>query len=267
MINRSEDTNTDATEPPEPVMQTRGCGTGTHAHDNVRAAFRSVAAHEKRRAYFMLGAAGVTVAVLLLSRLIWLFEPLLDEIYYGTLSEIVYYIILGVVFTGYIVGLHYFVKRMCGVRMFVPKKTQIDVPRALGVIAIAAATVFIVSASFKFKLKIQIEMGTGVTMATALTNIAVYIYYGLHLWLGLAAASLVQDALSILLPAKYTVPYGAIFLVTVYGLLELIFELGTTTHLYPYMYYLFTFAYAAIYVLTEHSFHLTYWAAIAILVL
>ncbi|MCH5165303.1 MAG: hypothetical protein J1G01_02765 [Clostridiales bacterium] len=242
-------------------------GIGHHAHADFRAAFASVTRTDKIRAFFMLGAAGVTMAVLLLSRLIWLFEPILDKIYYGTLSEIVYYIILGVLFTGYIVGLHFFIKIMCGERIFIPKKSEMDIPRTLGVIAVAAIAVFFTSAGFKFKLKFQVEMGTGVTMATALTNIAVYFYYAFHLWLGLAAAELVQRAMSKLFPAKFTVPWGAIFLVTLYGLLEFIFETTTTSHLYPWLYYLFTYAYAAIYVLTDNSFHLTYWASIIILVI
>lgn len=243
------------------------CGTGKHVHADFVSAFRAVDKADKVKAYFMLGAAGVTIAFLLLSRLIWLFEPVLDLIYYGTLSEIIYYIILGVLYTAFIVGLHIFVKKMCGVRIFIPRKTKMDVPRALGVIAVGAIAVFFVSMGFKFKLKLQIEMGSGVTMATALTNIAVYFYYAFHLWLGLAAAALVQRALSIILPAKYDVPWGAIFLVTVFGLLELIFEAGTTNHLYPWLYYFLTYAYAAIFVLTRHSFHLTYWASIIILVL
>ena len=266
MTTQQKEENTAVSESATPPTNAVS-GNGACAHADFRAAFYSVSPADKTRAFLMLGAAGVTIAVVLLSRLIWLFEPILDKIYYGTLSEIVYYIIIGVLFTGYIVGLHFFTKKMCGERIFIPKKTEVDIPRTLGVIAVAAIVVFFTSAGFKFKLKFQVEMGTGVTMATALTNIAVYFYYAFHLWLGLAAAELVQRAVSILLPAKYTVPWGAIFLVTVYGLLELIFEFGTTPHLYPWLYYLFTYAYAAIYVLTDYSFHLTYWASIVILVM
>lgn len=249
-------------EPSAETVQTR-----THKFSDFKQAFLSVPASEKRRAYIMLGAAGVTLALLLLSRLIWLFEPLLDKIYYGTLSEIVYYIILGALFTVFIICLNIFLKKYCGERMFLPKKTHVSVAQALGIIAIGAVTVFIAGASFKFKLKLQLEMGTGVTMATALTNIAVYFYYAFHLWLGLTAAALVQKALTILIPSKYDLPWGAIFLVAVFGVLELIFELGTTPHMYPWLYYLFTYAYAAIFVLSDYSYHLTYWASVIILVL
>lgn len=237
------------------------------AFPGARAAYLSVPQSEKRNAFVMLAAAGVTLAVLFLSRLIWLFEPLLDKIYYGTLSEIVYYIILGVLFTAFIVSLNLFLKRQCGLRMFLPQKTKLSVTRALGIIAVGAVTVFIAGASFKFKLKLQLEMGTGVTMATALTNIAVYFYYAFHMWLGLTAAALVQRALTVLLPAKYYIPWGAIFLVTIFGLTELALELGTTTHLYPWLYYLFTYAYAAVFVISGNSFHVTYWASVIIMVL
>ncbi len=242
-------------------------GTGHALYPDCKSAFASVSAYDRKRAYTMLGAAGVTLAVLFLSRLIWLFEPVLDLIYYGTLSEIVYYIILGVVFTGYVIALNIFIKKHCGVSLFRPKKRTLNIARALGVIAVSAAAVFIASASLDFNLKMQLEMGLGVTLATALTNIAVYIYYGLHLWLGFIGAALVQYALSALFPAKYTVPYGAIFLVTVFGTIELILELYTTTHLYPWLYYLFTYVYAAIFVLTGRSFHVSFWASCIVMAL
>lgn len=242
-------------------------GTGRHTYPDFRSAYKSVANDDKRRAFIMLGASGVTVAFCLLTRLIWLFEPLLDKIYYGTLSEVVYYIILGLLSTAYIIALNIFIKKKCGVRLFHARERMIDIPRALGVIAIAAGTVFIASAVFGFNLKIQKEMGMGVTMATALTNISVYFYYGFHMWLGFAAAALVQHAMSILIPAKYTMPWGAIFLVTVYGLIELLFETLTTPHVYTGLYYMMTYAYAAIFMMSGRSFHVSYWASVVIMVL
>ncbi|MDE6401073.1 MAG: hypothetical protein K2L54_00495, partial [Clostridiales bacterium] len=133
--------------------------TASPVYADFRVASRAVPQSEKRKAYGMLVAAGVTLAVLFLSRLIWYLEPALDKIYYGTLSEILYYIIIGVLFTAYIVCLNIFVKKACGVRMFLPQKPQMTVARALGVIAVAAVTVFLASAALKFKLKLQIEMG------------------------------------------------------------------------------------------------------------
>ena len=234
---------------------------------DFKAAFASVPAAEKRRAYVMLIAAGITLAVLFLSRLFWLFKPLFDLVYYGTLPIILYYIVLVIVFTVFIILLNHYLKKLCSCRLFLPQKKTMDVPRTLAVIVVGAIAMLCVSAGFKFKVKIQVEMGTGVTMATALINLAVYIYYGLHLWLGLTAAALVQRALTTLLPTKYSVPWGAIFLVTVFGLTEFALEAWTTTHLYPWLYYILTYAYAVVWELTDHSFHLTYWACIVIMVL
>lgn len=235
--------------------------------NDVYAAVKSVMPDEKRRAYFLLGGAGATLALLLLSRLIWLFEPLLKLVYYGTLSEILYYIILIVLFTTYIVVLNHYIKKQTSEHLFLPKKTHVDVVRTLAVIALVAVTFFVVSAGFKFKIKLQIEMGTGVTIARALTNIAVYIYYGLHLWLGLTAAELIRRGMNIIVPTRNPLPWGEIALVTVFGLLEFLFEATTTTHLYPWLYYIFTYVYACVYALTDHSYHLTYWTCIIIMVL
>jgi len=245
----------------------RDSGTGKHRYPDARSAYASVSKADRRRAFIMLGAAGVTIAFMLFTRLIWLFEPLLDKIYYGTLSEVVYYITLGLLCTAYIVGLNAFIKRKCSVRLFRIRKGSTGLTRALGVIAVAAATVFVSSATFGFTLILQKEMGMGGTGADMLVNLAVKFYYAFHLWLGFAAAALVQYACSMLVPAKYTVPWGAVFLVTVYGLLELLFETLTTAHLYPLYYYLFTYAYAAIFMLTQRSFHVSYWASVAVMVL
>lgn len=254
-------------EPTEFGRNVRDGGTGRHEFRSAAAAFRSVSKDDRHSAFIMLGAAAVTFAVLLLSRLLWLFEPLLDKIYYGTLSEVIYYIALGVLFTVFVVFLNRYVVKHCDAHIFGIKKDPIIMPRALGVIAVSAAAVFIAGAVFGFHLKMQYEMGLGVTLATALTNIAVYFYYAFHMWLGFTIAVLLQHALSTLFPAKYTVPWGAIALVTVFGLTELIFELYTTSHMYPWLYYLYTFVYGSIFTLTERRFHISYWASVIVMVL
>lgn len=253
---------------------TRGVNADTgHAEDgprytNLCTAVRSVLPSEKRRAFMLLGACGVTLSVLFLSRLIWLFKPLFAKVYYGTLSVILYYSTVAVIFTVFVVLLGLFLKRKCGERIFLPRRSpQIDVPRALSIIALSAAVVFFISAGFDFKVKIQIEMGSGVTMAQALTNISVYVYYALHLWLGLIAAEIFGRAMNILVPTRYAFPWAAVFLVMVFGLTEFALEVGTTFNLYPWIYYLLTYVYAAVYELTNRSFHLTYWTCVIIMVL
>ena len=230
-------------------------------------AYDSVPQAQKTRAFTMLVCAGITFAVLLLSRLFWLFKPLLDKIYYGTLSEVVYYIFLFVLCIAFCIVLDRYLKKHCDERIFEIRKQKMTIPQALAIIAVAAAAVFIANAALRFKTKIQLEMGSGVTMAQALTNIAVYFYYACHLWLGLTAATLVQRALTVLSPAKHEMPWGAIFLVTAFGLIELTLELTSTRHMFPWMYYLFTYVYAAIFVLAEHRFHVTYWASFIVMVL
>lgn len=215
----------------------------------------------------MLGAAGVTLAVLLLSRLIWLAEPALDKIRYGTMSEVIYYGTLAVIVVGYAIGLDRFLKKFCDFRLFAKKTEKITIPRALGIIALCAAAVFIASAALRFKFKMELEIGYGVTATTALINVASYIYYMEHMFLGFIIAALVQSAASTLVPTRYVVPWGAIALVTVYGLVEFVLELYTTTHLYSWVYYFFTYVYAAIYVLTGRSFHLSYWTSVVLMVL
>lgn len=252
----------------------RDGGTGRAVHSDADAAFKSVSKIDKRRAFIMLGAAFVTLAVIGISRLVWLMKPVFDRIYYGTLSEIIYYIILAVLFTAYVIGLNKFVKTMCGVRLFRVRHNTVGLPNALGCIAVAAVAIFIVSAGFgitntvfKFTLKLEKEMGMGVTGAKMLVNISVCVYYALHLWLGLSAAALVQYSCSILLPTRYTVPWGSVFIVAVYALIELMFEMYTTTHAFPWVYFVYSFAYAAIFTLSGRSFHITFWASVIILIL
>ena len=238
-------------------------------HDNAfKAAYASVPASERTRAFTMLVCAGITLGVLLLSRMFWLFKPLLDRIYYGMLSEVIYYIFLFVLCVVFSIVLDRYVKKNCNERMYEIRKQKMTIPQMLAIIAVGAVAVFVANAAFGFKTKIQIEMGGGgVLMASALINISVYFYYAFHLWLALSAAVLVQRALTVLLPTKHSVPWGAIFLVTVFGLIETTLEILTTTHLYPWMYYLFDYVYAAIFVLSEYRFHTTYWASFIVMVL
>lgn len=231
------------------------------------AAYRATDAEQKRNGYYLLGACGVTVAVLLVSRILWLLEPLYALAYYGTLSELLYFCVLPVVYIPYLVYMHYFIKRHTGERVMTPKKEQVGYLRTLGVIAVAAVTVFITGAAFKFRLKLQMELGSGVVVATALTNVGVYAYYAFHLLMGLVAAELFRKAMALLVPARRQAPWGSLFLVAVFGVLELILELFTTAHLYPWVYFLFCYAYAAIYELTGHGLYLTFVASFIILVL
>ncbi len=80
-------------------------------------------------------------------------------------------------------------------------------------------------------------------------------------------AALVQYSLSILVPTKYTMPWGAILLVTVFGLTEFMLESLTTSHMYSWIYYLLNYAYASIFMLTHRKLHISYWASFIILVL
>ncbi len=242
-------------------------GRGAHSASDATEAYRNVNEAEKRRCFYLLGAAGVTLAVLFLSRLLWLLKPVYDFVFYGQVSELIYNGVVGVVFTVYVVLLNLFLKRKLAFRLFKPKKDAVDLPRALGVIFLGALTVFITSAAFGFTFKLQNEWGLGVIMTTGLVNLSVYIYYALHLWLGFIAAALVQYALSTLIPTKYTVAWGAILLVTVFGLTEFLLEVLTTAHMYSWLYYVFTYVYAAIFILTKRSFHVSYWASLIILIL
>ncbi len=90
---------TDGLDADELNAAERDGGTGEHEFADCRSAFRSVSKDDRRRAYIMLGAAGVAFAVLLLSRLFWLMEPVFDMVYYGTVSELLYYGIVAVIFT------------------------------------------------------------------------------------------------------------------------------------------------------------------------
>lgn len=245
----------------------RDGGTGAHVASNERDAFATVHRDDRRRACFALLFAGLTVIFLSLTRLVWLASPLFDKIYYGLLSEIIYYIILIFLCVGWAIFMHCFAKRFCGISLYARKKQPLGLWRTLAAIGVAAAFVFVVSAILGFKFKAQNEMGMGVTLNQALTNISVYFYYALHMWIGFTAAAFVQYGASTLLPAKYTVPWGSVFLVAVYGVIELIFEHATTSHMYAGYYYLFTYAYAIIYALTARRYHVSFWTSFAVMVL
>lgn len=250
------------------ISRTGNSPSSQHAaYVGLVSAVRSVEPRERTKAFILLGAAAASLFVLFASRLLWLLEPLYAEVYYGTVSKLIYYGAVGVLFTVFTIALYLFLRKFCDTRLFESRKIKIGVPRTIAVIALCAATMFFMGIGFKFTVKIQVEMGSGVTMATALTNIAVYLYYGLHLWLGLTAAVLTQKALRILIPTKHEIAYGAIFLVTVFGLFEFVAEAFTTTHMYPWLYYILTYVYAAVYVLTGESYHLTFWTSVIIMVL
>lgn len=245
----------------------RDGGTGTHGYTDAAAAVKSVAHEDRKKCVVMLGAAAVTLVLLFGSRLVWLMKPLFDRVFGGLVSETFYYLIILVLFVAYMIGLGFFIRKRCGFGLYKVKRPPLDLPRALGVIAVCAAAVFVTSAAFKFKLKVEYELEQGSTGTNMLVNAAIYFYYALHLLLAFISTELVQRALSTLIPAKYTIPWGAIFLVTVYGLIEFLFEYYATGHRFAHIYYLFTYVYAAVYVLSRRGFHASYWASVIVMVL
>lgn len=218
-------------------------------------------------------AAGIMFAILLATRLITLFNPLFALVYYGTLVEVLYYIILLVIcVVCQTLVYRYFVKHH-NLSIFKSQAKPVSsqaslleqIIKPVAVVGICLITVIIVGASFNFKLKMEFEMGTGVTGAKALTNIAVYFYYGCHIWLMMTVVALVQRGFDILFVTKYSISVGAIVLVLI-GAVEFLFEALTTNHMYPHLYFILTFVYAAIWELTR-SYHGTFWASVVLMVL
>lgn len=224
----------------------------------------------KKVAFALFKGAGITLAILFISRMITLFNPLLKKVYYGTLTEIIYYILLFCITLVTVVLMWYYFKRKYGLSIFesdcqIPNKKGYDFIVPSVVIGIVAITVALTGLYFR-GLKVEHEMGTGITGYQAMINVAVYLYYGFHLWLAIMAMTMVQKGCDRLFVTKYGIHIGVIMFVTVFGLLEFLLECYTTNHLFPLLYYIYLYVYAIIFIVTK-SYHVTLWSAIVIMVL
>lgn len=224
----------------------------------------------KQVAFALFKGAGITLAIVFISRLFTLFNPLLKKVYFGTLTEIIYYLFLFAVSLTTVVLMWNYFKKRYGLSIFesdcqIPDKKGYDFIVPSVVIGVVAITVALTGVYFN-GLKVEQEMGTGITGYQAMINVSVYFYYGFHLWLAITAMTMVQKGCDRLFVTKYGFHVGVIMLVTVFGLLELVLELSTTNHLFPLLYYIYLYVYGIIFIVTK-SYNVTLWSAIVIMVL
>ena len=195
----------------------------------------------------------ISLALIPLSNIVLLFEPLYENVYYGTLTKL-YNDILKLIF--WIVSSVILSKVSKKVLGFNPlrspvesRKEELPIKNVILLTLIAASCIALVSYNVGWQVKILADLGeryTGLQLELALGEWASVVG---KMFVVIMMLNFFQEGMEKSYPTKF-IPWGGILLFFTFGLYELI--AGSTTM--PLVYLGFTLVYGIIHLLTHKNF-------------
>jgi len=183
------------------------------------------------------------------------FVPIFDNIYYGNLTNL-FIAVVNAVIWGLEVCLLVIVAKKLSVHFFTEQenKGELKLWKVLTLFALAIIPMLIISASIGWKVKIVHALGERVTIMGLLCNVCEMLSYAVRMLLMIMFISCVQKGFDGIITTKLIVPYGAIFAILTFGLIDFF--------LFPVpfkaFYLVMSFLYGIIYLVADKKFALSY---------
>lgn len=200
--------------------------------------------------YFIV--AGIILLCLYSNAVAKLFEPIFDNIYYGNLVDMFSAIISALVWGVEIVAL-IFVCRKIGVKLFTIRQNRGKELKLWKVIVLFVLTVLpmiVISACLSWKVKIVYALGERVTTVGLVCNVCEILAYAVRMILMVMFIASIQKGFEILFKTKYVIPYGAIFALITFGLIDF-FVIAMDLRVF---YLVVSFLYGIIYLVADKKF-------------
>ncbi|MFQ6724028.1 MAG: hypothetical protein ACLRFE_01660 [Clostridia bacterium] len=204
--------------------------------------------------YFVL--ASVILLCLYSNVVAKLFIPIFDNIYYGNLVNM-FVNLIGAVVWGVEVGLIIFVCKKLDIQIFTPKEVkgkELNLWKAVVLFVITILPMIIISACLTWKVKIVYALGERVTVMTLLSNVAEMVAYSVRMILMIMFISCIQNGFEMIFKTKYIIPYGAIFALLTFGLIDF-FVLAMDLRVF---YLIVSLLYGIIYLVADKKFATTW---------
>lgn len=204
--------------------------------------------------YFIISA--IILICIYLNILADFFVPIFDNIYYGNLVRMFTAIISAIIWGLEVILITYICKRnhiICYTSTET-KKQSLKLWRIVLLFALTILPMFIISAVLNFKLKIVHSLGVRVTIVGLLCNACEMLAYAVRMLLMIMFISCIQKGFEKIIKTKITIPYGAIFAILTFGLIDFFFF---NTELAVF-YLVVSFLYGIIYIVTQKKFALTW---------
>lgn len=203
--------------------------------------------------YFVL--AVVLLACLYSSKIADLFIPIFDNIYYGNLVSM-FVAIASAIIWAIEIAIILFVCKKFGVEIFTKKQDKKELPliRVILLFVITILPMIVISACIGWKVKIVYALGVKVTTVGLVCNVCEILAYAVRLILMLMFIVCVQKGFETLINSKVTIPYGALFALITFGLIDF-FVLAMDLRVF---YLVVSFLYGVIYLLADRKFSTTW---------
>ena len=185
-----------------------------------------------------------------------IFAPLYDRVYYGTITDML---------LGYTSAIFYIIEivilvKICkkiGVQVFAPKEEkgkELANWQVATLFALTIIPILIVSACINWEVKFVHDLGDNVTILGLWYNVGGMVSYGTRLMMMIMFIACIQRGFEFILKTNFIIPYGAIFAIITFGLIDF-FVFSTTFRVF---YLIISFLYGIIYLIAQRKVSITW---------
>jgi len=206
----------------------------------------------------------IFLASIYIARLFHLLEePLFSLIYYGNLNGVFYAACSFLFYLAVVIVTNIILKKKFKFRLFEKNKKPISIVNRAIIYIIVLGFGLGISIYLNFKLKIVYELGERITGMQLLSNGVSYVMEAMKILIAVCIICLIQETFENIFESKIPIPYGGLVLFLTYGVLEFIFNYSTFSPIY----FVFTFVYGIIYLLTNKRTLLTFLVSLILFLL
>lgn len=189
-----------------------------------------------------------------------LFLPIFSKVYYGNLNGMFLAVASIIIWVFELVGINYLAKNIFKIQLFSKKSKETESPNLMNILLIfllAFIPIMIISYRLGWNLKIVDDFGKKIESIKVTSVVSQYAMYLVKILWATIIIRLVQEAMEKLVVTKIKIPWGGLFLMLTFGIIELIVLDGK----FKLMYFIFNLIFGLFYLLSNKRFTTTYWVS------
>ncbi len=214
--------------------------------------------------YFALAA--LCIVFIYTSKLSNLFIPLFSKVYYGNLNGMFLAISTIIIWGFEIVAIRMLAKNKFKICLFSKKNKETKGPSLLNIFIIFLLTfipIMVISGMLGWNLKIVDDFGQKIESIKITSVVSQYVESLFKILWTTIIIRLVQEGMEKIVVTKFVIPWGGIFLMLTFGILEIFLFEGK----FKLMYLFFNLIFGIIYLLANRRFATTYWVSYLLYIL
>lgn len=204
--------------------------------------------------YFVM--ALVILGCLYTGGIVKVLTPLYSMIYYGTITDILLRYTEAIIYIIETIILVQICKKI-GVEIAASKDLkgkELSNWKVITLFALTILPILIISACIGWKVKVVHDLGENVTILGLWVNVGNMVIYGSRLAMMIMFIACIQKGFEFIIKCKYMIPYGAIFAILTFGLIDF-FVFGFEFRVF---YLIISFLYGIIYLIADRKVSITW---------